>query len=518
MQPHYLENFVQSVINVVRSEETDDLRGRSLVIGGDGRFYNQNAIQTIVRMAIANGYGKVIIGQNGILSTPAMSAVIRRRKAWGGLILSASHNPGGIDEDFGIKYNITNGGPAPEGFTGKVYENSRKIQSYPMLESPDIPLDQVRSVTIGKTDVEIIDPVVDYEAVMEELFDFDLLRELLQGRFRMRFDAMHGVTGPYAHHLFESVLGAPEGTVVRGNPLEDFGGHHPDPNLVYAAGLVKQLTGQNAPDFGAACDGDGDRNMILGRDFFVTPGDSLAIIAEHSGSIPGYRSGLAGLARSMPTSRAVDRVAESFSIPCHETPTGWKFFGNLMDAGLCTICGEESFGTGSNHIREKDGLWAVLCWLTVLAHGKKPVSAVALDHWRRFGRSYFQRHDYEGLDLSAANNMMESVRKELPSLPGSMLANCRVITADDFEYVDPVDQSVSHHQGIRIMFEDGSRIVARLSGTGTEGATLRVYLERFETDRLEQPLDTMLAAFADAARELLQIRENFGRDRPNVIT
>jgi phosphoglucomutase len=519
MQPHYLENFVQSVFNWVREDARGDLHGKTLVVGGDGRYFNRAAIQTIVRMAAANGYGRVLVGRGGILSTPAMSAVIRRRGALGGLILSASHNPGGLNEDFGIKYNIANGGPAPEGVTKSIYERSVAIREYVSIDHPDLDLDREDTSTIGETEVTVFDPIADYAALMQELFDFDALRSLLGGGFRMRFDAMSGVTGPYAHHLLEKTLGAPHGTVLRGTPLEDFGGHHPDPNLVHAADLVARLQGDSAPDFGAACDGDGDRNMILGRNFFVTPGDSLAVIAEHAQTcIPGYSKGLAGVARSMPTSAAVDRVASALKIPCHETPTGWKFFGNLMDANLCTICGEESFGTGSNHVREKDGLWAVLCWLSILAHTRKSVSDVVKDHWRRFGRSYYQRHDYEGLDAGVANAMVAELQAKLASLKGTAMAGSTVSHADDFSYKDPVDGSVSENQGIRILLADGSRIVARLSGTGTEGATLRLYVERYIADAGHSDVEQVLAPLIQSARAMLDLKPRFGSEEPTVIT
>ncbi|HMX30496.1 MAG TPA: alpha-D-glucose phosphate-specific phosphoglucomutase, partial [Blastocatellia bacterium] len=393
MQPHYLENFVQAVFNAVREGGFEQ---QTLVVGGDGRYHNRAAIQTILRMAAANGFKRVLVGRGGLLSTPAASAVIRRQGAMGGLILSASHNAGGIEEDFGIKYNIRNGGPAPEAVTERIYQQTLSINEYVTIDHADIDLDSEGSVSLSQTEIVVFDPLADYTALMEELFDFAALREFLAGGFRMRFDAMSAITGPYAHHIFETLLGAPTGTVVNGTPLEDFGGHHPDPNLVHAADLVASLEADNAPDFGAACDGDGDRNLILGRKTFVSPGDSLAIIAEHAQAvIPGYRAGLAGVARSMPTSAAVDRVAEALGIACYETPTGWKFFGNLMDAGLCTICGEESFGTGSNHVREKDGLWAVLCWLSILAAKRQSVAEVLREHWQRYGRSYYQRHDYE---------------------------------------------------------------------------------------------------------------------------
>jgi phosphoglucomutase len=519
MQPHYLENFVQSVFNAVREEAEGDFGKATLVVGGDGRYHNRAAIQTILRMAAANGFGRLLVGRGGILSTPAASAVIRRRGAMGALILSASHNAGGIEEDFGIKYNISNGGPAPEAVTEAIYQQTLAITEYRTLDHPDVDLDREGEFSIGDTKVAIFNPLADYAALMGELFDFEALRGLFRSGFRMVFDAMSAVTGPYAHHILEERLGAPAGTVIHGTPLEDFGGHHPDPNLVHAAGLVERLSGTDAPDFGAACDGDGDRNLILGRNFFVTPGDSLAMIAEHaSASVPGYRTGLAGVARSMPTSTAVDRVAASLGIPCYETPTGWKFFGNLMDAGLCTICGEESFGTGSNHVREKDGLWAVLCWLSILATTKTSVAEVARTHWQRFGRSYYQRHDYEGLDAEAAGKMIAALRDKLPTLPGTAFAGGQINTADDFSYTDPVDGSVSAHQGIRLLLADGSRVVCRLSGTGTAGATLRLYLESYRDDSGAAEPAEVLAPLVVAARELLEIRRFCGRDEPTIIT
>lgn len=519
MQPHYLENFVQSVFNAVREEAGGDFRQAPLVVGGDGRYHNRTAIQTILRMAAANGFGRVLVGRGGILSTPAASAVIRRHGALGGLVLSASHNSGGIDADFGIKYNVRNGGPAPEAVTERIYQQTLAITEYLTLDHPAADLDHDGSFAIGDTEVVIFDPLADYTAVMEELFDFAALRELFQSGFRMIFDAMSAVTGPYAHHILEERLGAPAGTVINGTPLEDFGGHHPDPNLVHAAELVARLSGAEAPDFGAACDGDGDRNLILGRNFFVTPGDSLAIIAEHaSACVPGYHTGLAGVARSMPTSTAVDRVAKALGISCYETPTGWKFFGNLMDAGLCTICGEESFGTGSNHVREKDGLWAVLCWLSILAATRKSVAETAQTHWQRFGRSYYQRHDYEGLSAEAAGEMIAALRARLPELAETAFADTRIARADDFSYTDPVDGSVSSHQGIRLLLADGSRVVCRLSGTGTAGATLRLYLESYRHDGGTGDPGKVLAPLVAAARELLELRRHCGRDEPDIIT
>jgi phosphoglucomutase len=516
LQEHYLHNFVQAVFNAVRADA--DLTTQTLVVGGDGRYYNRSAIQIILRMASANGWARVLVAEKGILSTPAMSAVIRRRKASGGLVLSASHNPGGIDEDFGIKYNTSNGGPAPEKLTERIYQETLKIQEYLTVEHPDIDLDRQAEHRIGKTAISIFDSLSDYTAVMKDLFDFDSLRKLFQSGFRMAFDAMNGVTGPYAHHILEEIAGAPLGTVLRGTPLEDFGGLHPDPNLAHAEELVHLMYGAAAPDFGAACDGDGDRNMILGKKFYVTPGDSLAILAEHATTIPGYSAGLAGVARSMPTSMAVDRVAKELRIPVYETPTGWKFFGNLMDAGMCTLCGEESFGTGSNHLREKDGLWAVLVWLSVLASLQKSVSAIVTDHWKHFGRSYYQRHDHEKLNPAAASEMISNIRQKLPVLVGNDFAGSKIVLADDFQYVDPVDGSVSKNQGIRLLMADSSRIVCRLSGTGTEGATLRIYLERFRKDDGAADVSEMLSELRAETTKLLELVRYFGTDKPDVIT
>jgi phosphoglucomutase len=519
MQPGYLENFVQSVFDAVREITDTDFRQETLVVGGDGRYFNREAIQTIIRMAAANEFGRVLVGRGGILSTPAVSATIRRRGALGGLVLSASHNPGGIEEDFGIKYNVRNGGPAPEAVTERVYQQTLKIERYLTLEHADLDLDALGEVRVGQTTVAIIDPLEDYLAVMEELFDFDALAALFRGGFRMVFDAMNAVTGPYARRILEERLGAPAGTVINGTPLEDFGGHHPDPNLVHAKELVEQLFGSDAPDFGAACDGDGDRNLILGRNFFVTPGDSLAVITEHAREhIPGYRRGLAGVARSMPTSTAVDRVAAAFGINCYETPTGWKFFGNLLDAGLCTICGEESFGTGSDHVREKDGLWAVLAWLSVLAATRKSVAEIVREHWQRFGRSYYQRHDYEGLEAEPAALMMAEVREGLPALGGQPLGESRILRADDFSYTDPVEGSITERQGVRLFLEDGSRVVMRLSGTGTQGATLRIYLEQYREDGGQGDPDEVLAPLTRGVRRWLRLGERFGRETPTVIT
>ncbi|MFY9223489.1 MAG: alpha-D-glucose phosphate-specific phosphoglucomutase [Blastocatellia bacterium] len=519
MQANYLENFVQAVFNAVKEKFNVDFSQETLVVGGDGRYYNRNAIQIILRLAVANGFKQIMVGKGGILSTPAMSAVIRRQQALGGLVLSASHNPGGIDADFGIKYNIRNGGPAPESVTESIYQHSLNITSYQTIDHADVDLDQLSSFNIANSQITIFDPLADYSAVMEELFDFEALRKLFASGFTMRFDAMHAVTGPYAHHILENTLGAPSATVVNGTPKEDFGQGHPDPNLVYAAELVEHLFGEKAPDFGAASDGDGDRNLILGRNFFVTPGDSLAIIAEYAQkAIPGYRQGLSGIARSMPTSTAADRVAKDLGVECYETPTGWKFFGNLMDADKCTICGEESFGTGSNHVREKDGLWAVLCWLSILAYTGKSVVEVVQEHWQKFGRSYYQRHDYEGLDLTNANKMISSLREKLTSLVGNNLADTTISQTDDFSYTDPVDGSVSNRQGIRLLLADGSRIIFRLSGTGTEGATLRIYVERYKQDGGQSDIKEVLEALINEAKQILQLKEFCGVDEPTVIT
>jgi len=524
MQPNYVENFVQAVFDTVREDNPAGFGAETLVVGGDGRYYNRIAAQKIIRIAAASGFGRVLVGRGGILSTPAVSAVIRRHRALGGLVLSASHNPGGLDADFGIKYNVRNGGPAPESITERIYQHTLKITQYFTLDHPDVDLEHEGGLRLEASEIVIIDSLADYTAVMEELFDFETLRRFFQGGFRMKFDAMNAVTGPYAQHILVDRLGAPAGTVINGTPLEDFGGHHPDPNLVHAAELVALMNSGQAPDLGAACDGDGDRNLILGRNFYVTPGDSLALIAEHAQkSIPGYRAGLAGVARSMPTSTALDRVAAALDIQCYETPTGWKFFGNLMDAGLCTICGEESFGTGSNHVREKDGLWAVLCWLAILAAkhnsgARKSVADLVREHWQQFGRSYYQRHDYEGLEVTPATQMLDTLREKLDGLQGALLAGSRVKNADNFSYTDPVDGSVSARQGIRILLEDGSRIVCRLSGTGTEGATLRLYLERYLKDGGNGELTEVLAPLTKAARELLELRERLGRDEPTVVT
>ena len=515
-QPHYLENFVQAVLDTAALAP-----GATLVVGGDGRFLNREAIGTILRMAAANGVGRAVVGRGGLLSTPAASHLIRLRGAAGGIILSASHNPGGPDGDFGVKYNVANGGPAPESFTDAVAARTRTIAEYRTLSGePDVDLDAPGEHRLGDMTVEIVDPVADYADLMETLFDFAAIRRMIASGFRLRFDAMHAITGPYAQEILERRLGAPAGTVINATPLPDFGGGHPDPNLTYAAELVTELFGSSAPDFGAASDGDGDRNMVLGRRCFVTPSDSLAVLAANATLAPGYRDGLAGVARSMPTSGAVDRVAESLGIACYETPTGWKFFGNLMDAGRVTLCGEESFGTGSSHVREKDGLWAVLFWLNVVAARGESVADILHAHWARFGRHYYQRHDYEEIPADAAAALMADLRARLASLAGTTLAGRRVRMADDFAYVDPVDGSTSERQGVRILFEDGARIVYRLSGTGTAGATLRIYVERYEPDAARQQLDPAdaLADLVAAALDLADVTARTGRERATVIT
>ena len=520
-QPHYLENFVQSIFDTIAAPQ-----GATLTLGGDGRYYNREAIQTILKMAAANGFGRVLVGQGGILSTPAASCVIRKYQTHGGIILSASHNPGGPDGDFGIKYNTANGGPAPEKVTEAIFASSKKISQYRIIQAPDVALDVQGETKLGGMKVQVIDPVEDYADLMASLFDFDAIRQLLAGGFRIKFDAMHAVTGPYAREIFERRLGAAEGSVINAEPLEDFGGGHPDPNLTYAHDLVEVMYGANAPDFGAASDGDGDRNMILGRHFFVTPSDSLAVIAANAKLAPGYVQGVAGVARSMPTSAAVDRVAAALGIPCFETPTGWKFFGNLMDAGKVTLCGEESFGTGSDHVREKDGLWAVLFWLNILAKQnagnghKQSVEAVVKAHWAQFGRNVYSRHDYEALPTEAANGVMQHLQASFDRLVGAEFGQYKVKSCDDFSYTDPIDGSISTGQGIRILFTDGSRIVFRLSGTGTEGATLRIYLEAFEPEVSKHHLDAQaaLAEMINIALQISELRKRTGRDKPTVIT
>ena len=514
--PHYLENFVQSIF-----DSLGGCAGETLVLGGDGRFHNREAVQVILKMAAANGFARVLVGRSGILSTPAASCVIRKHAVRGGIILSASHNPGGPSGDFGVKFNGANGGPAPETLTEAIYAISRKIDRYFILDAPDVDIDQLGGRSLGGMAIEVIDPVEDYARLMQSLFDFEAISALLSGgRFRMCFDAMHAVTGPYAHAILEGRLGAPLGTVINGQPLPDFGGGHPDPNLVYAHELVGIMNGPDAPDFGAASDGDGDRNMVLGANVFVTPGDSLAALAANATLAPGYANGLKGVARSMPTSRAVDRVAAALGLDCYETPTGWKFFGNLLDAGRITLCGEESFGAGSDHVREKDGLWAVLFWLNILAATDRSVGELVRTHWTRFGRHYYSRHDYEGLDHAGADALITSLRGRLPGLKGATLAGHTVSQADDFAYTDPVDGSVATGQGLRVIFGEAARIILRMSGTGTGGATLRLYLERFEADPSQQGQEApaALADLAAAAVELAGIERFTGRTTPSLIT
>ncbi len=514
-QENYAENFIQSIFDSLEGFE-----GKTLVVGGDGRYYNREVIQKVIRMAAAAGFGKVMVGQGGILSTPAASNVIRKYGAFGGIILSASHNPGGPNEDFGIKYNIGNGGPAPEKITEAIFERSKIIGEYRIVDAPDIDLDTVGSFELAGMTVEVIDPVADYAELMESLFDFDAIRGLISGGFRVVMDSMGAVTGPYAKEIIEKRLGAPEGSVRNFTPLPDFGGHHPDPNLVHAKELYDDVMSADGPDFGAASDGDGDRNMVVGKGMFVTPSDSLAIIAANATCAPGYAKGIAGIARSMPTSAAADRVAEKLGVGMYETPTGWKYFGNLMDAGKVTVCGEESFGPGSDHVREKDGLWAILFWLNIVAARRKSVAEIVRGHWAEYGRNYYSRHDYEEVDSDAANGLMDALRARLASLPGRSFGDLKVAAADDFSYTDPIDGSVSTKQGIRVLFEGGSRVVFRLSGTGTSGATIRVYVERYEPDPSRHDIETQeaLSDLIAVADEIAGIRARTGRTAPTVIT
>ena len=515
MGPHYLENYVQSIFDGIGG-----VVGKTLVLGGDGRYFNAPAAQVILRMAAANGAAKVIVGVGALLSTPAASHLIRLHKTDGGLILSASHNPGGEDADFGLKYNTPNGGPAPEGVTDAIFAVTKTLTAYKILETQDADLSRPGLSAMGAMTVEVVDPVTDYAALMAQLFDFAAIKALFASGFTMRFDAMHAVTGPYAKAILEGTLGATAGSVINATPSPDFGGGHPDPNPIWAKPLVDEMMSPTAPDFGAASDGDGDRNMILGRGVYVTPSDSLALLAAHAHRAPGYRAGLKGVARSMPTSGAVDRVAAAMGMPCYETPTGWKFFGNLLDAGLATLCGEESAGTGSDHVREKDGLWAVLLWLNILADTKTSVAQLMSDHWAAYGRNYYSRHDYEDVDSAKANNLYNGLRGKLDVLPGQSFGPLTVTSADEFAYDDPVDGSHSAAQGLRVSFTDGGRVVFRLSGTGTVGATLRVYLERVETDpqQLHQDAQTALAPIIAAAESIAGIRAHTGRFAPDVIT
>ncbi|GAA0294822.1 alpha-D-glucose phosphate-specific phosphoglucomutase [Rhodovulum strictum] len=515
MAPHYLENFVQAIWNAIGG-----VQGKTLVLGGDGRYFNDRAAQVILRMAAASGAAKVIVGQGALLSTPAASNLIRQRRTDGGIILSASHNPGGLGEDFGVKFNCANGGPAPEDLTARIFDETQRLQCYDILEAQDVDLSRLGAARLGGMVVEIVDPVADYASLMARLFDFEAIRALIASGFTIRFDAMHAVTGPYAVAILQDMLGAPEGSVVNAVPSPDFGGGHPDPNPIWAKDLVDLVMGPDAPDFAAASDGDGDRNMILGRGIVVTPSDSLAVLAANAHLAPGYARGLAGVARSMPTSRAVDRVAAARGLALYETPTGWKFFGNLLDAGRVTLCGEESAGTGSDHVREKDGLWAVLLWLNILAATRLSVADTLRGHWQEFGRNHYARHDYEALDAGLAGAMLDDLRARLPDLPGQVVTGRRIAMADEFSYADPVDGSRSERQGLRIGFEDGARIVCRLSGTGTEGATLRVYLEDFTDDpaRLELPVGAALAGVIAAADEIIGLRARTGRTAPDVVT
>lgn len=517
--PGYTENFIQSVFNTLKEDPSLDLSKQSLAIGGDGRYLNHEVLQTILRIAVANGFGRIYIPRGGLISTPAMSAVIRQRKVLGGFILTASHNPGGKEGDFGIKYNVSNGGPAPETFTQRIYEHSLSINSYLTADNLEFRINNETEYHIGSTKISVIDPFTDYQAVFEEIFDFNKIADLLKSGFRMIFDGMHGVTGIYGHYFLEKQLGAPEGTVIRGEPMPDFGGIHPDPNLVYNSFLVDKMMAEDAPDFGAANDGDGDRNMIFGHKLFVPPGDSVAVITDMAmSSIPGFKDGLKGVARSMPTSTALDRVAKNLGIDCYETPTGWKYFGNLMDAGLCSICGEESFGTGSDHVREKDGLWAVLSWLSIISETGKSAKDILTDHWSKYGRSYYERHDYEEMDSDKANEMFSDMRKRLPRFKGMNLSGREITRADEFRYVDPVTKDVSEHQGFRFFLADGSRIITRLSGTGTKGATLRIYLEQFDAENIDRDTATMLKGLSSSVANLLEIPKYFGSSKPSLIT
>lgn len=515
MAPHFLENYVQATLNGIGGAAA-----KRLVVGGDGRYFNTEAIQVILRMAAANGVAEVIVGRDGLLSTPAASHLIRLNKADGGFILSASHNPGGIDADFGIKFNMANGGPASQTLADAIYGATQTITDYGMFDAYDIPLDETGTLQLGDMIVTVVDPVADYAALMAQLFDFDAIARLFAGGFRMCFDAMHAVTGPYAHAILEDTLSAPKGTVINGTPLPDFGQGHPDPNPIWAHELMGIMTRPDAPDFGAASDGDGDRNMIVGRGAYVTPSDSLALIAAHAHLAPGYAQGVSGVARSMPTSTAVDRVAAAKGMACFETPTGWKFFGTLLDAGKANLCGEESAGTGSDHVREKDGLWAVLMWLNIIAVSGKSVSVLMADHWQTYGRNYYSRHDYEAVDSDVANKLVSDLKAKLDDLPGQSFAGLQVTEASDFSYRDPVDDSFVDGQGIQIKFAGDARVVMRLSGTGTEGATLRVYLEQLETDaaRLAQTPEAALAAVIKAADEIAEITARTGRHAPDVKT
>jgi len=515
-QPHYLENYIQATFDCM-----NDYAGQTIVVGGDGRFYNRQAIQVIIKIAAANGCQHLIIGQNGLLSTPAVSHLIRKYQAFGGFILSASHNPGGPDKDFGIKFNIASGSAAPELLTDAIFAKTKQLHQYYYARFDDVDLNNIQELQIDNLTISVINTVTDYAQLMTEIFDFTLLKEVIKNKsVSLCFDAMHAVTGPYAQYILESMLEAPSDSVINATPLEDFGGCHPDPNLTQAHTLATLMFSNNAPVFGAASDGDGDRNLILGDNFYVTPSDSLAIMAANAPLIPGYQHGLSGVARSMPTSQAVDRVAHYLEIPCYETPTGWKFFGNLLDANKITLCGEESFGSSSSHVREKDGLWAVLFWLNLIARKNKSVKEIAYEHWHKFGRDIYSRHDYEGLDLSVANTIYNQLREKLTALLGQEINGYVVSDANEFSYQDPVDGSLSKNQGLRVCFEDGSRIVYRLSGTGTVGATLRIYIEQFTQDPSQFDVDPQiaLAPLITIAEQFCEIKKKTGLTNPHVIT
>lgn len=528
MQENYLANWVQSLFSALGEE----IQGTTLGLGGDGRYYGKEAAQIIIRLAAANGVKKVVVGQNALMATPAMSALIRRRKLYGGLIMSASHNPGGPENDFGIKFNYKSGEPAPERITDQIYKFTTEIKTLKMADLPDIDLNKIGTQKFGDFEIEVVDPVADYAATLKEVFDFDLIKKLIsRPDFKFKFDAMWAVTGAYAKPIFVDMLGAPESSLKDAEAKEDFGGGHPDPNLTYAEELVKIMWADDAPAFGAASDGDGDRNMILGKKFFVTPSDSVAIIAANAQAcIPYFKGGIKGLARSMPTSGALDRVAEKMNLQFFEVPTGWKFFGNLMDAGKCSICGEESFGTGSDHIREKDGIWAVLAWLSILAYRNKDVPVggqlvtvkdVCMEHWAKFGRNFFARYDYEEVDSEAANKMVEHIRGVIANTKaGDKMGSFVIAKADDFSYTDPIDGSVASKQGLRFVFQDGSRVIFRLSGTGSAGATIRMYIEKFEADTSKHDTDAQvgLKELIAAALEMSKLEQFTGRKAPTVIT
>lgn len=512
LQPNYVENFMQSIFNVI-----GDLKGKTFVVGGDGRFYNDTAIQKIIKMAAANGAAKLIVGQNGFMSTPAGSNVILKNKADGGFILSASHNPGGKSGDFGIKYSNASGGQIPSSVSDKIYQETLNIKEYKICDIEDVDLSRLGTQEVCSMQIEVIDPVKDYVEMMQQIFDFAAIRRLFENGFTMRFDAMNAVTGPYARKIFEELLNAPEGSVVNDTPLPDFGGLHPDPNMVYAKELVNFMFSDKAADFGAANDGDGDRNMILGPGFFVTPSDSLAIITDNFNLIPAYKNGIYGVAKSAATSTAVARVAQARGIGYYEVPTGWKYFVNLMDSKRITFCGEESFGTGSSHIREKDGIWAVLFWLNIIAATGKSVEQITREHWQKYGRSYYVRFDFEGVDTAVADKLMTDLEARLPELPGQTLEGFTVSDAGAFVYNDPVDHS-STQNGLIIRFADGSRIVYRLSGTGSSGATIRVYLERYsKTDLNNDPLK-MLTEIFKIAMAVAEIPERTGKHQADVVT